>query len=236
MTTAATGLRRMPIAAGLLAANLLVAGCAAAPDLRPRDQPAAGQQTALPAPSVAGTAPPKAPPKAAAGSPEQPVPKVPVRSATAPKPAPQSGRPRSLTVQGTSINMTVVAVGVARDGAMEIPDAFNEAGWYRHGPAPGSAAGTAVIAAHVDTTSDLAPFSQLKTLRPGAAVVVGRDRGAPLRYRVVSVGLMAKDKFDGGALFRRDGPPLLKLVTCGGRWLDAQQDYSDNVIVTAAPE
>lgn len=232
MMTAATGLRRVRIAAGLLAAILLLAGCSAPPDRRSGDQPAAGQQAALPAPSVAA----KAPPTAASGLSAQPVPKVPVRSATAPKPAPQAGRPRSLTVQGTSINMAVVAVGVARDGAMEIPDAFNEAGWYRHGPAPGAAAGTAVIAAHVDTTSDLAPFSQLKTLRPGALVVVGRDRGAPLRYRVVSVGLTAKDKFDGGALFRRDGRPLLKLVTCGGRWLDAQQDYSDNVIVTAAPE
>lgn len=232
MTTAAAGLRHVRTAAGLLAAILLLAGCSAPPDLRSRDQPAAGEQTALPAPSVAR----QAPPTGAAGISAPPVPKIPVRSATAPKPAPKAGRPRSLTVQGTSINMAVVAVGVARDGAMEIPDAFNEAGWYRHGPAPGAAAGTAVIAAHVDTTSDLAPFSQLKTLRPGTAVVVGRDRGVPLRYRVVSVGLMAKDKFDGGALFRRDGPPLLKLVTCGGRWLDAQQDYSDNVIVTAAPE
>ena len=28
-------------------------------------------------------------------------------------------------------------------------------------------------------------------------------------------------------------PFELKLVTCGGRWLDEKLDYSDNVIVTA---
>jgi len=30
-------------------------------------------------------------------------------------------------------------------------------------------------------------------------------------------------------------PFELKLVTCGGRWLDEQPDYGDNVIVTAVP-
>jgi hypothetical protein len=39
--------------------------------------------------------------------------------------------------------------------------------------------------------------------------------------------------FDGGFLFRRDGPHRPRLVTGGGRWLDGKQDYSDNVIVTA---
>ena len=37
---------------------------------------------------------------------------------------------------------------------------------------------------------------------------------------------------------RRHGDPEpfeLKLATCGGRWLDEQQDYGDNVIVTAVP-
>ena len=132
--------------------------------------------------------------------------------------------------------MRVVEVSVTADGAMEIPEAFDEAGWYRHGPAPGAAAGAAVIAAHVDTTSDLAPFSQLKSLSKGTRITVGRQDAPPLRFRVVSVRLMAKDKFDGAALFRRDGPHELKLVTCGGRWLDEKLDYSDNVIVTAVPE
>jgi LPXTG-site transpeptidase (sortase) family protein len=119
---------------------------------------------------------------------------------------------------------------------MEIPDAFDRAAWYRFGPAPGAAAGTAVIAGHIDTTSDRAPFSQLKSLAAGTAIQVGRNGAPALNYRVVSVELMAKDKFDGDALFRRSGPHELKVVTCGGRWLDERMDYSDNVIVTAVLE
>ncbi|HEX9086698.1 MAG TPA: class F sortase [Arthrobacter sp.] len=108
---------------------------------------------------------------------------------------PLAPAPRFLTVEGTTIDMPIVEVGVSPDGAMEIPEPFNQAGWYRFGPAPGAAAGSAVV----------------------------------------GVELMAKDAFDGASIFRRDGPPQLKLVTCGGRWLDEQQDYGDNVIVTAVP-
>lgn len=132
--------------------------------------------------------------------------------------------------------MSVVPVGVAAAAAMEIPEAFDQAGWYRFGPAPGAAAGTAVIAGHIDTTSEQAPFSQLKTLAPGTAIKVGRQDAPALNFRVVSVELMAKDSFDGDSLFRRTGPHELKVVTCGGRWLDERMDYSDNVIVTAVLE
>ncbi|WP_326967085.1 class F sortase [Arthrobacter sp. CG_A4] len=131
--------------------------------------------------------------------------------------------------------MAIVDVGVSPDGAMEIPEPFNEAGWYRFGPAPGAAAGTAVVAAHVDTTSDSAPFSQLKSISPGTLVTVRREGAAALNFRVTGVELMAKDAFEGASIFRREGLPQLKLVTCGGRWLDEQQNYGDNVIVTAVP-
>ncbi|MGN7149821.1 class F sortase [Arthrobacter sp. SAFR-179] len=160
---------------------------------------------------------------------------IPVRPATLPAAAAVPA-PTSLAVAGTAINMPVVAGGVSAEGAMEIPDAFDRAAWYKFGPAPGAAEGTAVIAGHIDTKSDRAPFSALKSLAAGTLIRVGRDGAAPLTYRVVGVEMMAKDKFDGGALFRRSGPHQLKLVTCGGRWLDERMDYSDNVIVTAVPE
>ena len=186
--------------------------------------------TAAGEPGESGAVPP--PPDATAPA---PGPAIPVRPAAPQAQAPKDPAPRSLTVAGTTINMPIVEVGVSPDGAMEIPEPFDEAGWYRFGPAPGAAAGTAVVAAHVDTTSDSAPFSQLKTLAPGTLVTVQREGAAPLTFRVTGVELMAKDAFDGASVFRRGGPPELKLVTCGGRWLDEQQDYGDNVIVTAVP-
>ena len=233
--TAAQRSAKQSSAARILAAAvmmaLLITGCTAP------------QETAAPQPVVTGStvtetaAPgtPQPPPPAQATTDPVPGTSIPVRPATPMAQTPKDPAPRFLTVDGTTINMPIVEVGVSPDGAMEIPEPFNEAGWYRFGPAPGAAAGTAVIAAHVDTTSDSAPFSQLKALAPGTLVTVQREGAAPVTFRVTGVELMAKDAFDGASIFRRDGPPELKLVTCGGRWLDEEQDYGDNVIVTAVP-
>ncbi|MDI3243156.1 sortase [Arthrobacter sp. AL08] len=227
-------------AAAALTMALLIAGCAAPQDvvapLTPATESPATESAAMEA-SVpdAGRPSLEPPPPVQAATPAVPTSAIPVRPATPLVRAPKDPAPRFLTVEGTTINMPIVQVGVSPDGAMEIPDPFDEAGWYRYGPAPGAAAGSAVLAAHVDTTSDSAPFSQLKSLAPGTIVTVQREGSAALTFRVTGVELMAKDAFDGVSIFRRDGPPQLKLVTCGGRWLDEQQDYGDNVIVTAAP-
>lgn len=215
-------------AAALAAALLLPAWAPAAPSL-PAPPPTAA---ASPGPVPDGAPSPLATSPDAARSPAD----IPVRSAAPPAAVAAIPAPTSLTVAGTSINMTVVPVAVSAGGAMEIPDAFDHAGWYRFGPAPGATGGTAVIAGHIDTTSERAPFSQLKTLSAGTAVQVGRQGAPALNYRVIKVELMAKDSFDGDSLFRRSGPHELKMVTCGGKWLDDRMDYSDNVIVTAVPE
>ncbi|KIS29320.1 peptidase C60 [Arthrobacter sp. SPG23] len=224
----------MKQAAAVTAAALLLTACAPAIPSAPVQPPTA-------AATGEGTSPPAAPspPPATPDAPQGPARRegsIPQRPATLPAVAAAVPVPASLTVAGTSIDMTVVPVGVSPDKAMEIPEAFDQAGWYRFGPAPGAAAGTAVIAGHVDTTSERAPFSQLKTLGAGASVQVGRLGAPALNYRVVSVELMAKDSFDGDSLFRRSGPHELKVVTCGGRWLQERMDYSDNVIVTAVLE
>ena len=216
---------RRATAAVVLTAVALLSGCGA---------PATPGPEAAPTAATSGAAAPAASP--AASSAPAAVPDVPLRRATPAPAAPRDPAPRFLTVEGTTISMDIVDVSVSPDGAMEIPEAFDQAGWYRHGPAPGAAAGAAVVAGHVDTTSDVAPLSQLKGLAAGTRVTVERHGAPALIYRVRSVELMAKDKFDGGSLFRRDGPHQLKLVTCGGRWLDEKQDYSDNVIVTAELE
>ena len=228
------------IAAAAVTMALLIAGCAA-PREAAAPQPVSTDSSVAEkiAPETAATAPggPGTGPRTPAPATTAPVqgPAIPIRPAAPLAQPPEDPAPRLLTVEGTTINMPIVEVGVSPDGAMEIPEPFNEAGWYRFGPVPGAAAGTAVVAAHVDTTSDSAPFSQLKSLAPGTLVTVQREGAASVVFRVTGVELMAKDAFDGASIFRRDGPPELKLVTCGGRWLDEKQDYGDNVIVTAVP-
>lgn len=219
-----TGIRRRTTLGALVTVLALpgLAGCTAgasqvaAGTAAPADTPVSSRPAATAAPAV-----PSVPVHDAAVLPKAPKPPVP---------------PRFLTVDGTTIAVDVVPVGIRADHAMQIPDSFGQAGWYRFGAAPGAKQGTAVIAAHVDTLTDLAPFSQLRHLPRGTVITVQRQGAGPLVYRVSDVALLRKDRFDGRKLFRRDGPHQLRLVTCGGKWLDDRQDYSDNVVVTALPE
>ncbi|GAA3403420.1 class F sortase [Pseudarthrobacter polychromogenes] len=239
-TTAGESRRRSSVFPGagvLLAGALMLSSCAAAPSL-PASSPAPpASQAAAAQPAQPESPAPESPAPAAATAPTSPaaIPDIPVRAAT-PAAVVAAPVPVSLAVAGTLIDMPVVPVGVSDGGAMEIPDAFDRAGWYRFGPAPGAAAGTSVIAGHIDTKSDNAPFSALKSVAAGTLVQVGREGAPALNYRVVSVELMAKDRFDGSSVFRRSGPHELKVITCGGEWLDERMDYSDNVIVTAVLE
>ncbi|MDQ0827643.1 hypothetical protein QFZ60_003816 [Arthrobacter sp. B2I5] len=236
-TTTAAEYRRQRSAGG--AAALMVAVAVILSSCGSTSSGSSSSASGEAVPSMAASGPAAATvPTGPADSPGPAVPStsaIPVRPATLPAAAAVPA-PTSLAVAGTAIDMPVVAGGVSAEGVMEIPDAFDRAAWYKFGPAPGAAEGTAVIAGHIDTKSERAPFSALKSLAAGTLIRVGRDGAAPLTYRVVGVEMMAKDKFDGGALFRRSGPHELKLVTCGGRWLDERMDYSDNVIVTAVPE
>ena len=228
-TTAGESRRRPSVFAGpaFLTAALLLSACAPA-----------GPAPTVPAMTMATQSAAQAV-QTAPAQPVQEVPighVVPVQPATLPAEAAANPTPTFLTVDGTAIDMPVIPGGVSPEGAMEIPDAFDQAAWYKFGPAPGAEQGAAVIAGHIDTTSDRAPFSALKSLQPGTAIRVGREGAPALTYRVVGVELMAKDNFDGDSLFRRSGAHELKVVTCGGRWLDERMDYSDNVIVTAVLE
>ena len=231
MTTVLT--TTMGTRAGLLCCGVLIAatGCTAPM------QPAAGRQL-VPAASPAASETPEEPGEAAVPAVDKiPDPaEIPVRLAAPLTAASEEAPPTRLLVAGTSIDVRVVDVGVNTDNAMEIPESVEQAGWYRYGAVPGDRTGTAVIAAHVDTLAGLAPFSELRQLEQGTRITVERAAADPVTYRVTEVALMDKDDFDGNGIFRRDGQPLLKLVTCGGQWLDAREDYSHNVVVTAVPD
>ena len=86
---------------------------------------------------------------------------VPIRQAT-PEAGEEFAQPVRVEVEGTGIDLEVVPTGVEANGAMTIPDNHYQAGWYRYGPPPGSATGSAVLAAHVDSQTEALPIARLK--------------------------------------------------------------------------
>jgi sortase (surface protein transpeptidase) len=149
-----------------------------------------------------------------------------------PGPAPA---PVRLRVPEVGLDVPVDAVGVASDGQMEIPEDADRTGWYRYGSAPGAEAGSAVMAGHVDDRSGPGAFLALTEADKGAEIVVELADGTSATYRVVARTTVAKPELAVDDLFRRDGPPLLHLVTCAGEWSRQTGRYTDNLVITAEP-
>ncbi|MCR8672036.1 class F sortase [Agrococcus sp. HG114] len=152
--------------------------------------------------------------------------------------APQAAvdAPAEVRVPSVGLELGVVPVGVREDGQMDVPELVSEVGWYRFGPAPGADAGSAVLAAHVDSDRGPAPMAEVLGAQPGEPVEVTTASGADLRFRIVAIEQFSKDDVPLDALFARDGEPLLRLITCGGEWDAAAGAYEDNIVVTAVPD
>ncbi|KAD4007224.1 sortase [Arthrobacter yangruifuii] len=229
-------LRRLAAAACLSAAVLAGASaCSGAPEAGSVSSSTPAPSSPAPASSTAAPATTEAPGTSAApGTPEAPATQIPVRPAV-PSPPEVVPDPVRVRVEGTGIDLEVIPVGQEDNGAMTLPNNHYQAGWYRYGPAPGSSRGAAVLAAHVDSRTEVLPIAGLDEVPPGTPVTVTRSDGSVLRYTTESVENIPKAALDDFDLFDRSGAPRLELVTCGGKWLDAVGDYEDNVVLTAVP-
>jgi sortase (surface protein transpeptidase) len=156
---------------------------------------------------------------------------------------PASGRsaapaaPVRIRVPDAGVDASSVETGVDEKGAMAVPEDVRTVGWYRFGAGPGAAAGSAVLAGHVDDRiQGRGSFYRLADLRAGSPVEVVLADGTVAAYRVGTVERVAKAVLPADQLFARDGPPRLALITCGGVFDRAEGRYTDNVVVTAVQE
>lgn len=145
------------------------------------------------------------------------------------------GVPTRISIASLGVDAPVDQVGLEKNGSMEVPGA-TESGWYRSGPRPGSAAGSAVIAAHVDFNGVRGVFFDLRKLEAGAEITVTDDAGTARRFVVAERFQVGKRQLPVGELFRPDGAPVLTLITCGGGFDQRHRTYEDNIVVRATLE
>ena len=144
--------------------------------------------------------------------------------------------PVRLVLPSVGIDAPVDPVGVGSGGLMQLPDEVRRVGWYRYGPAPGDAAGAAVLAGHVDSWDQgLGALGRLRNLEPGQTFEVRSATGRLSHWRVVTRRLVVKQQLPLGQLFTRTGPPRLVLLTCGGPFDERLRSYRDNLVVVAEP-
>lgn len=151
--------------------------------------------------------------------------------APAPTPAPVA-LPVSLTIPAIGVQTSLIKLGLAADGTLQVPSSTTVAGWYTGSPRPG-ALGAAVIAGHVDSQAGPAVFYQLKQLRPGVPVYVKRADGSVAEFKVTNVQQYPKARFPTAAVYGPVPDSELRLITCGGTLDPATGHYLSNVIVNA---
>jgi sortase (surface protein transpeptidase) len=120
---------------------------------------------------------------------------------------------------------------------MDVPFDVATVGWYRFGPGPGAAAGSAVLSGHVDDREQgYGAFHRLGDLAPGDPVTVELADGGAVGYRVETVTRFRKADLPVADVFARTGQPRLTLVTCGGSFDYDAHGYTENVVVVARPD
>jgi sortase (surface protein transpeptidase) len=144
----------------------------------------------------------------------------------------RSPPPVRIEIPAIGVSSNLVRLGLNRDGTMQVPGDYSVAGWFTGGPAPGDT-GPAVIVGHVDSRTGPAIFYRLRDLRDGDTIKVRRADGKTLRFVADGVARYAKRAFPTQAVFGPEPDPVLRLVTCGGRFDRARRSYVDNLIVTA---
>jgi sortase (surface protein transpeptidase) len=142
------------------------------------------------------------------------------------------GAPTSLVIDAIGVRSAVVPLGRNPDNTMQVPDRFDQTGWYTGGPQPGQF-GPAVIAGHVDSYTGPAVFFRLKDLKPGDVVTVIGSLGRA-EFRVDSVREFVKDNFPSDLVFGPTPDRALRLITCGGSYDRAARSYRDNVVAFAS--
>jgi hypothetical protein len=161
-----------------------------------------------------------------------PSPSTPPLDFTAVREVARSPVPVRLRIPDLGVDADVGPVGTAVDGTVEVPEQWDDVGWYDGGARPGEP-GPAVLLGHVDSTSGPAVFVRLPQARPGTVVeVLGAD-GSVRRFEVDRVQSFPKSRFPTEAVYLPGLEPELRLVTCGGRFDRATGHYVDNVVVWA---
>lgn len=167
---------------------------------------------------------------------------------------PPTPDPTGITIPVIDAHSSLIPLGLVDDCPYSAPpcldapplDEPEQAGWYAgQDPAfdgdeyqPGEN-GPAVIAGHVDGYGPDGRkgfpgiFARLGELKVDDTVLIDRNDGSTLTFRVTAVGSYPKAKFPTEAVYGKTDTPTLRLITCGGSFDPSSGHYVDNEVVFA---
>lgn len=139
-------------------------------------------------------------------------------------------------LDGCSTPPPIEYVGLAPDGAMDVPKERTNVAWFNLGQRPGEN-GSAVIAGHYGWKNmEGSVFDDLHKLRKGDKLYIEDEKGATITF-VVRESRRYDPQADASAVFgSNDEKAHLNLVTCEGEWDKVSKIYSKRLVVFADKE
>ncbi len=135
-------------------------------------------------------------------------------------------------IPSLGVRRGLIDLGLNRDGTMEVPKDPADVGWFDQSVTPGSL-GPAVLAGHVTWNGKTAVFFELAKLRNGDRVEVTRRDGSTAVFAVTAVQQHPKNRFPTEAVYGTIDHAGLRLITCAGKYDNANARYLDNIVVFA---
>jgi LPXTG-site transpeptidase (sortase) family protein len=148
------------------------------------------------------------------------------------QPDSDAGVPIRVRIPDIDVDADVIDLGLNPDRTLEVPQDFEQAGWYTGRSIPGEP-GPSVIAGHVDSATGPAVFFRLRELDEGDLVLVDRTDNQTALYRVTSAVAAEKTSFPTERVYGPTAEPTLRLITCGGSFDHDAGSYEGNLIVFA---
>ena len=142
-------------------------------------------------------------------------------------------KPLLLRIPALNINAPIIELGLQDNKEIEIPEGYEEVGWYRHGPTPGEL-GPAVVVGHVDSYEGAAVFYSLGQLKPGDLIEIDREDGTTALFEVKILERYPQDDFPTEKVYGNIDHAGLRLITCSGSYDREAERYNRNLVVYAS--
>lgn len=141
-------------------------------------------------------------------------------------------QPRRVILPAAGAEGYIQKVGVDQYGAVAVPSNVHVAGWFVNSPKPGSP-GVSIIDGHVRGKYAEGVFSKLHTLKKGDVVRVEFGDRSIRSFTVVDSVSVPVDKATDELYKNVVSGSQLTLITCGGRFDKASQEYQQRILVRA---
>lgn len=139
----------------------------------------------------------------------------------------------NLNISGKNIKLEVEEIGLDENDQLEVPQSWDNVGWYRKSAKPGEN-GNVIIDGHYDNNNGLpAAFWPLKNIRVNDTVILKDKLNRSFTYEVIDTFYVDIDDPERLQVFKESDNPTLTLITCGGIWDYTSGTYNKRLVVKA---